>query len=126
MALRLRPTGEQAGEFGQLAALWVEGLSAPHDAACGCGGMAMPILDPADIETDVLDYLIGKYRDAPELAAFLRQRRDHRAGVRFEAWLAGLGDAPLNSDARARLTADLRIFLESFAARGRPRVGICY
>ncbi len=127
MAMRLRSAPASQDEFGRLATLWVEGLAAPHDASCGCGGMAAPALEAADVEKDVLDFLIGKYRaDASALVDFLRERRDHRGPTRFEAWIGALEDAPLEPKFRARLEGDLRVFLESFAARGRPRVGVCY
>jgi len=127
MALLRRPAPGASGAYGELAALWVEGLNAPHAADCGCGGMAAPALDPASVEWDVLDYLIGKYRvDAPELAAYLGERRGQSSQRPFEAWLASLAEAPLTPGAQDRLMTDLKTFLDSFAARGRPRVGICY
>jgi len=126
MAPLRKPSASAADGCARLAELWVEGLNAPHDAGCGCGGMAMPALDGGEIELDVLGYLAGKHRDAPELTAFLDTRKSARGAARFEDWLAGLDAADLPNEARARQVADLQIFLESFAARGRPRVGICY
>jgi hypothetical protein len=123
-----RPGAATSGVCGELAELWVQGLSSPHDASCGCGGMAMPTFDPAGIERDLLDYLLGKYRvGSPEgLAEFITDRRDHPGSIRFENWLAALGDASLPEDARTRLVADLKFFLDSFAEQARPRIGVCY
>ena len=104
-------------EFAELADLWIEGLAAPHDAGCSCGGLFMPTIAAADIERDFLGFLAGKYRDIGELRALVEA---------FENWLGGLRDAPLSPDARARLLADLRTFLESFSGRGRSRFGVCY
>ena len=128
MALLRRPGAAAPDEFGELANLWIAGLNAPHDVGCGCGGMAGPVFDASDLEVDLLDYLLGKYRaGAPEgLADFLLDRRDNRANGRFETWVAGLGAARLSEQARARLAADLRVFLVSFAERARPRIGVCY
>ncbi len=128
MALMRRPGAAAPDGFGELASLWIEGLNAPHDAGCGCGGMAPPLLDASDLEHDLLDYLLGKYgAGAPEgLADFVGARRENAGRERFEAWLASLGATPLSEDARARLVADLRLFLVSFAERARPRIGVCY
>ena len=128
MALMRRPASVARGGPDELAELWVRGMTAPHSVNCGCGGMAMPQFDPTGIERDLLDYLLGKYGDAaPEgVADFLRARRDHPGAQRFENWLARLNDAPLADGSRERLTADLRLFLESFAEQARPRVGVCY
>lgn len=128
MALMRRPASAARGGSDDLAELWVRGMTSPHAVNCGCGGMAMPEFDPAGIERDLLDYLLGKYGEgAPEgVADFLRERRDHPGALRFENWLARLGEARLAEGSRERLTADLRLFLDSFAEQARPRVGVCY
>ena len=113
-------------EFAELADLWIEGLAAPHDAGCSCGGLFMPTIAAADIERDFLGFLAGKYRDIGELRALVAARAAAPRGEAFENWLGGLRDEPLSPDARARLLADLRTFLESFSGRGRSRFGVCY
>ena len=126
MAMSRRSGSGARDEFAELADLWIEGLAAPHDAGCSCGGMYMPSIAAADIERDFLGFLAGKYRDIDELRTLIADRATGPRAEAFENWLAGLGAAPLSTDARTRLLTDLRTFLESFSGRDRSRFVVCY
>jgi hypothetical protein len=126
LAMSRRSVSGARDAFAEMADLWIEGIAAPHDAGCSCGGLFMPTIAAADIERDFLGFLAGKYRDIEELRALVAERSAAQRGEAFENWLARLGEAPLSSEGRERLLADLRTFLESFGGRGRSRFGVCY
>ncbi len=123
-----RPTTGARDDYAALADLWIEGINAPHDAGCACGGLFALSLDRTSIERDFLQILAARYRDEQRdaLLTLVENRLAHVDATPFDAWLAGLRDAPLADEARARLVADLRVFLESLASAGRRGVGPCY
>ena len=104
-----------------LARLWSEAPALmPHSAGCSCAGHVAMHLDEAAVETDILEYLQGRYDAAGEsdLAAFLAARRAGH-GETFATWLIGLDAAPLAPEARTRLLSDLDATISSLAnARG--------
>ena len=127
MALSLRRSNAARDAFGELAELWIGGLSANHDASCACAGLFEPV-DARSIEADFCAILADRYRRETlrELIELLERRAARRDDAPFERWIDSLRDAGLSEPAQTRLVADLRVFLESFAGHGRPRIGVCY
>jgi hypothetical protein len=126
MPLR-RPAEAVDGGFAELASMWLDGLSRAHDPGCGCGGLFAPALQADLIEADLTDYLLARYRQqgSTGLMRLIEARKVDAAHRPFEAWITGLDKAELAVDERARIEADLRVFVESLSGQGGRNIGIC-
>lgn len=98
----------------ELARLWSEAtMLGTHSTGCGCGGGHAVHIDPAMVESDILDYLADKYGQGA-LADCLAARQDKREGA-FAIWLAGLDESQLGPDDLAQLKHDLAVTLGSLS-----------
>jgi hypothetical protein len=122
-----RPLGTQDDSFAGLAALWLDGLAQAHDPGCGCGGLYAPALQAQEIEDDLTDYLLVRYRqlDMKALVAVVEGRKAEARHQPFEGWIRGLAARGLSFVESQVIEGDLRTFLESLAAPARRAIGIC-
>lgn len=118
--------GGDAPDIDTVLALWRGALAAPlHGPFCACCGGAMLALTPADLERDVLDYLLPRYERDPADAVLAEAVRRRLTGpeTSVAAWLA-MQARELPEAAQRRLLADLATVLGSMAG-DRPGGFVC-
>jgi hypothetical protein len=97
--------------------LWSEAQStAWHGAGCSCHGSGPVILSAADLEADLLDYLLPRYQKVGEqaLVEVLKTRQAAVKNEGFLPWLRSDSIAALPAVSRETLLADIANSLQSF------------
>jgi hypothetical protein len=101
----------------QIEDLWGRAQStAWHGAGCSCHGPGPVILSAADLEADLLEYLLPRYEKAADLALVdaLKTRQANAKGEGFLVWLRGRDIAALPAASRETLLGDVSNSLQSF------------
>ncbi len=104
------------GNLAEIESLWGSAQStAWHGGGCSCHGPGPVVLSAADLEADLLEYLLPRYEKAGEtaLVSALKARHANMTGG-FLVWLGGAEVSALPEVSRAKLFADMQNSLRSF------------